>query len=47
MKGIHKALAPTELTHNLVGGLVQSLPKEELLLIPENFMMLGDMTEWS
>ena len=46
-EGIHKALAPTELTHNLVGDLVHSLPKEELLLIPENFVMLGDMTEWS
>lgn len=30
-----------EFTYSLVGCLVHSLPKEELLLIRENFRMLG------
>lgn len=47
MKGIHKALALRELTHSPVGGLIHSIPKEELLLIPGNFMMLEDVPEWS
>lgn len=42
-----RALALVELTHSPVAGLVYSLHKEELLLIPGNFMLLWDITEWS
>lgn len=42
-----KALALVELIHSPVAGLVYSLHKEELLLIPGNFMLLWDITEWS